>query len=50
MHINCIPRQIPKTGCVKATITLSSSLPLNIPWLTGRDQLPEKITLSAFLN
>ena len=47
LHINCIPKQIPRTGCFRVGIILSKPLSCNIFIAELASPTPGKITLSA---
>ena len=47
LHINCIPKQIPKTGCFKVGISTSSPLSTSILMAELASPTPGKIILSA---
>ena len=46
-HISCIPKQIPKTGCLSVGIKISKPLSLSIFIAELASPTPGKITLSA---
>ena len=50
LHINCCPKQMPKTGCVSAGISLSSPFSFKYFIAVLASPTPGKITLSAFLR
>ena len=49
LHISCIPKQIPKTGCFNVGITLSKPLSCSIFIAELASPTPGKIILSAAL-